>query len=304
MYWKAIINYIVNNIIKILPRKYNEEIFYRIGKILGVLTFTYETKLGIFEGSINDKILFKYYVNNNIYAPGLHYILNNLFSNGTGTFIDIGANIGLISIPIAKVNEKINIFAFEPEPNNYIIFRKNIIANGVERKIKTFNMALFSEDCRLNMELSEDNMGDHRIRIKNNSNAQGNYFNELSRPTIQIQACKLDSLLKAQELIKPIILKVDTQGAEVKVLSGARNFLKEVDYLIMEYWPYGLKKIGDSPELLLSQMNHFSWGAVFDDTQSSLPKLSPIGELVNYLEAWSEQAGKDHLDILLSRNPF
>ena len=277
--------------------------FYRLGRLLGVRSLTCEKELGLFEGSINDDTVHRYYLRHGTWAPGLQFLIRTLFANGSGTFIDVGANIGLITIPIAKINEKIDLYAFEPEPNNYIFLRKNIIANAVELKIKTFNTALFSGDCILDMELSADNMGDHRVRRQAVANSQGNYYNEASRPTVKIQARKLDSVLNAKDLIRPIILKIDTQGAEVQVFSGATNLLAEVDYLIVEYWPYGLRRMGDTTDSFLELIKQFPWGAVYHDDIAQIPKLLPINDFITNIDSYPDKTGTvGHLDFLLSRH--
>jgi FkbM family methyltransferase len=290
-----------DNFIKIFPNSYLEEMFYRLGRRLGVRSFTCEKDLGLFEGDINDQTVHRFFLRHGTWAPGLQYILTTLFADGSGTFLDIGANIGLTAIPLAKKNEQINIYAFEPEPNNYNMLRKNLIANGLEARIKTFNVALFSEDGTLDMELSKDNMGDHRVRRQTAANLQNNFYAEASRPTVKIQARRLDSLLKVQDLSKPIILKVDTQGAEVQVFCGATAILKEVDYLIVEYWPYGLQRMGDTPDSFLRIIKQFPYGGVYDDDVRAMPQLSPLGEFIAHIDASLPKSGTGHLDILLSR---
>ena len=293
-----------DNFIKILPARYLEGMFYRIGRLLGVRSFTYMGGLGLFEGSMNDNMVHRLYLRYGTWATCLQYLLSTLFANGPGTFIDIGANIGLTTIPIAMVNRKIDLYAFEPESNNYLFLRRNIIGNAVELKIKTYNLALFSENCTLDMELSSDNMGDHRVRRQPITNLDGNSYNEITRRTVKIQARKLDSVLNGPDLIKPIILKVDTQGAEVQVFSGATNLLAEVDYLIVEYWPYGLQRMGDTTDSFLKIIKQFPWGAVYDDDVPAIPKLLPISEFLAYLDACLDTIGKGHLDIFLSRHPI
>ena len=304
MIYGSLLRLFFNNFIKILPTIYLEEMFYQIGRMLGVRSFTCERDLGLFEGSINDNAVHRYYLRHGSWAPSLQYLISTLFANGPGTFIDVGANIGLTTIPVAQNNDKLSFYAFEPESNNYSYLRKNIIANGLESKIKTFNLALFSEDCTLDMELSTDNMGDHRIRRQSVANSQGNYYNEQSRPTVKIQARKLDSILNVHDLIKPIIMKVDTQGAEVRVFSGAKSFLEAVDYLIVEYWPYGLRRMGDTTESLFAIISQFHWGAVYDDAVLSMPKLAPIKQFLAHINAYLDKTGVGHLDILLARHPM
>ena len=100
----------------------------------------------------------------------------------------------------------------------------------MENNITIFNCALFSEDGTIKMELSKDNKGDHRIHT-NHLKTQYLY-NEQLREIVEIKACKLDNLLNAADLEKPIVMKIDTQGAEIDVMKGASNFMKNVDFLI------------------------------------------------------------------------
>lgn len=289
--------------IKLIPKNYSEEMFYRIGRFLGVRSFTCDKELGLFEGSINDNTVHRYYFKYGTWAPGLQYILNKLITNSPGTYIDVGANIGLTLIQLAKSNKLIDIYAFEPEYNNYNFLLKNIINNKLESKVKTYNIALYSEDCTLDLELSEDNMGDHRVRPQSASDLHGNNQNEKSGPIVQINARKLDSVLNVEDLVKPIVIKIDTQGAEVRVLAGATNLLKEVDYLIVEYWPYGLKRMGDTTEAFSNIIEQFPFGSTYDDNCPLTPKLLPATELLPFIDSCLDKNGINHLDILLSKHP-
>jgi FkbM family methyltransferase len=303
MILRTLLSKLSNKFIKLIPNEYNEEMFYRIGRMLGVRSFTCNKQLGLFEGSIDDNTVHRYYFRQGTWAPGLQYILRKLFADSPGTYIDIGANIGLLVIPIALTNKFIDLYAFEPEYNNYTFLRKNIIANNLEFKIKAFNIALFSDDCSLDLELSENNMGDHRLRLQSISDSQSINSHAKSPATVKINARKLDSVLNVGDLIKPLVLKVDTQGAEVRVLSGGTNLLKEVDYLIIEYWPYGLQRMGDTTEAFFNIIKQFPFGATYDDETLSIPKLSPITELIAHIDSRLNKDSIDHLDILLSIHP-
>ena len=102
MILRALIGKVFNKFIKLIPISYSEEMFYRIGRMLGVRSFTCDKELGLFEGSINDNVVHRYYVRYGTWAPGLQYILRKIFANGRGTFINIRDNIGLTVIPIPK----------------------------------------------------------------------------------------------------------------------------------------------------------------------------------------------------------
>ena len=59
------------------------------------------------------------------------YGLNRLLTIQNGTFIDIGANIGAISIFLAKRAPHCQIISFEPIPQTYFYFRLNMYLNNI-----------------------------------------------------------------------------------------------------------------------------------------------------------------------------
>jgi hypothetical protein len=60
-------------------------------------------------------------------------------------FIDIGANIGTISIPVVRRGYALNAYCFEPSPENFNVLKANIYLNDLSNNIKAFNIALGSE---------------------------------------------------------------------------------------------------------------------------------------------------------------
>ena len=99
------------------------KIFRMTGRRLGVHSYSCSGDLGVYEGNIEDKWVFSNYVFHHTWEPILQNILSeHIFKNDHGTYIDIGANIGLTTIPLA-IKKEVAIFAFEPEPSNYLLLR-------------------------------------------------------------------------------------------------------------------------------------------------------------------------------------
>jgi methylase of polypeptide subunit release factors len=75
------------------------------------------------------------------------YRLDELkFENGD-VIVDVGANVGVISILLAKMNPGAKIYAFEPVPRTYRTLMKNIAANKVTN-ITAVNKALTADGRR------------------------------------------------------------------------------------------------------------------------------------------------------------
>jgi len=68
---------------------------------------------------------------NGTYEAGTLDIIGKCLRKGD-TFIDVGANIGLMSIFASKiVGSNGIVYAFEPEPETFVILRKNIEINKI-----------------------------------------------------------------------------------------------------------------------------------------------------------------------------
>jgi FkbM family methyltransferase len=239
--------------------------------------------LGPFEGSDDDQVVFGHYVREGTWAPSLvSLITEQLLPMDGGTFIDVGANIGLVTVPIIERTKALGL-AFEPEPRNFRLLQRNIAHRGLVDRIETFNVAVFSEEATLRMDLSRDNHGDHRVLPENTGNGSGR--------TVEVAAAPLDVLLADRPLTPPVVMKVDTQGCEVRVLAGAENTLARTDYLVIEYWPAGVRRMGDSAQALEELLARFAFAAVLD--QHTLPtQLEPIGAALERL-AWVPKDGSD-----------
>lgn len=283
-----------------IPPHLQAQMFLSLGQSVGVSTYTTNGALGPFEGNIKDRMVQGYYLGHKDWAPWFQNILKNrLFKEGKGTFVDIGANIGLTTIPIAKAR-KINCIAFEPEAGNFSLLMRNIALNNQESVVKAHNVALFSSDQELEFELSDDNMGDHRVRLAKDDNAN-NLFGESSRKVTKVQARRLDGFIDAGNLQSPIVVKLDVQGSEVKVLQGAQKFFEHVSYFFVEYWPYGIQRMGDDPKEFLNIIKRFPYGAIYDDVSTSTElNLVPVQELLVQIED-AKLTGIEQLDLVLAR---
>ena len=152
--------------------------------------------------------------------------------------VDIGANIGTIGI-CAVVNQYFKrCIAFEPESNNFRLLKANIALNGVEDLFVAHNLALSDNSNEdLEFELCENNHGDHRVRVGNFSGE----FNEERRNVIHVKSACLDTF-SAEFIQDSTLIWIDTQGFEGRVFSGAKSVISKQIPIVMEFWPYGLKR--------------------------------------------------------------
>ena len=250
---------------------------------------------GCFEGAEADRVVMAEYRSQGSWAKGLVSLVERLFADGPGTFIDVGANIGLVVVPVVQRSGSIGI-AFEPEPRNFGYLTRNIARHDLASRIECHALACYSEPARLSLALSNDNLGDHRLQPPA---AQGSHQ---TRVSIEVASVRLDDVLRGRELPSPIVLKLDTQGSEVRVLEGARETLARTDYVISEYWPGGIVAHGDATERFAELMREFPFGAVLH----VLPLPEPLNssEYVFDQLSWIKQDGSDpgFFDLLFARH--
>jgi len=156
-------------------------------------------------------------------------------------FVDIGANIGTHTIFALKKACFKQAICVEPDIRNYSLLTCNIILNNLVSRVSLFNNAISENSSEtLQLELSSDNYGDHRIRKDISGGAD---FGESKRKIIEVQTMTLQDIINETLPINldNLLVWVDTQGYEGSVLKGY-NITKKNPFFVVEFWPYGLER--------------------------------------------------------------
>ena len=207
--------------------------------------------------------------------------------------MDIGANIGLMTIPIAR-NPLIRCLAFEPEPVNFDFLKRNVARNAPEGNIEFLNVALFHKHDSLSLAIADRNIGDHRLTRESVS----------GRDTVQVQAVPLDDFL--DRIVGPLAVKIDTQGAEPFIIAGGQRVLARAGLLAIEFCPYLMRQLGGDPEIVINLVASFDEAAVMSGGRAETPNFMPPAEAQNILRNKLNTAAdsdSDYLDILALRKP-
>lgn len=158
--------------------------------------------------------------------------------------VDIGANIGYYTLIAARlVGPTGKVYAFEPDPANFILLRKNVEANGY-RNVVLVNSAVSDKTQRMKLFLNPTNKGDHRL-----------YDSKDGRASIIVQTLRLDDFFR--QLDKKVhFIKMDIQGSEAKAFEGMKGLLRKnlAVKLVTEFSPGSLKLNGSSPRKYLENL--------------------------------------------------
>jgi FkbM family methyltransferase len=145
-------------------------------------------------------------------------------------FVDIGANIGIYAIPLAKRLGK--VIAFEPHPKTSQLLEESIEINHLD------NVLLIKKPVGDSKEKISFDLTDEPVH------AGFNIKSYKSSSSIKIQIVDLDTALAMESKIDWLLIDVNT--FEVNVLNGARNILrKHAPKIIIEHRPYNALKVNE-----------------------------------------------------------
>lgn len=146
--------------------------------------------------------------------------------------IDIGGNIGTVSIYLAKKYPFLKIYAFEPVKQNYENFLKNIELNNINKDIiKVFNLAVTKDRRDVILTSPFNNSG--ASNIYNNFRGSGNI---ILNNDISIKSITFDDIFSNNNISKCKLLKIDCEGAEYEILYSANvENLKNCEYMRAEF---------------------------------------------------------------------
>jgi len=127
--------------------------------------------------------------------------------------IDIGANAGYFNIILfSKINEG-TVYAYEPIPSNYELFKKNISLNPLlQNKIHLFNNAVTGtpqEYVELFMETNDNNSVIASVYAD---------FDTQNKHSIKVPAISLYQIIKTNNLQYVDLIKIDCEGSEYPII--------------------------------------------------------------------------------------
>ena len=158
------------------------------------------------------------------YEKGTLDILKNLLSDGD-VFIDIGANIGLMSIFASSlVKNDGKVIAFEPNPDTRQILNENIILNSIGNiEVSSYALGSITENTKI-YDRWDSNRGSASL-IRSEGSTEGH----------DIKVIRLSDYINSNTKIS--LIKLDIEGYELEALKGADHILqrKNPPMLIVEF---------------------------------------------------------------------
>ena len=212
-----------------------------------------------------------------------------------GAMIDIGANIGRMSIPRVLLGDVALAFCAEPDPLNYACLVRNVKENGLAGLMFPDRLAIGARNGDVRLERAKS-PGGHRVLGEGMTTG---------RETLEVPISTLDSWVERLGIDLDVVrfVKLDVQGGEVDVLDGAARVLgcRHIAWQI-EVDAERLEKRGVQVSDLFDRLRrHFTH---FTDLNrlATGDRLRPVAELASAL-AYVLQPGAGGTDVLFFTLP-
>ncbi len=139
-----------------------------------------------------------------------------------GTVIDVGAGFGFYTWIVAKSQPSAQIYAFEPDPQNFQRLQKTVSKLSKKSGIAVYQNAVSKESSTLFLKRDLYNPANHQT-----------VFDEIGLTSVPSKS--LDDFCKEYS-VTPTLIKIDVQGHERYVLEGAKKVISKMQpVLLMEF---------------------------------------------------------------------
>ena len=253
----------------------------------GVETLTVRGAKGLIEFPASDRSLLPVYARTRSWGQRtIDTVVGATVRHGMtdGLFLDIGANVGLISLAVCQ-RTNLAVHAFEPDPESFRLLDRNVALNGVANRVRRHPVAISDANGEVVIERSPTNAGDNRIRRTTALALEG----EQTWETTSAAARRLDDVELDDRL--PKVAKIDVQGAEPLVFAGGGRVLASCVMVLFEFSPYHMKRMGVDCSGLFPLISEFNTFAVYKgDSAAEILRTRDRSECVRFLQ----QHDRDH----------
>jgi FkbM family methyltransferase len=158
--------------------------------------------------------------------------------------LDVGANVGSYTLLFAIwAGPAGRVFAFEPSPEARDGLRQHIQLNGLKDRVEIVPAAVSST------------VGSTRFAIDGASGANAIAAGDhAAARSIEVETTTIDAFCERQGL-RPDVVKIDVEGAELDVLQGARRVLAMPGlHAFLEFHPTVWPRRGVTPDAIRAQL--------------------------------------------------
>ncbi len=154
-----------------------------------------------------------------VYEPELtHAIIREIRTLGVTSMLDIGANIGLMTLNVLHACPEVRIHAFEPGPHQAGLFKQTIETNALADRVQLYSAALSND------------IGEVSFCVHDTKHSSGDGLRDTGRAgkteIVKVPSTTLDAWWEVKGRPHIPLGKLDTEGSELWILQGGKEFLK------------------------------------------------------------------------------
>jgi FkbM family methyltransferase len=184
------------------------------------------------------------------------------------TFVDVGANVGELTLLAAKRLANGRVLAFEPNPAIFSQLCRNLNLNKSLR-VELFNLGLFDRDDFLPMY----RMQDFQFGTINEG-VPSLFSSGTDRQEETVQLRRFDDVARECGLQRLDVMKIDVEGAEMMVLRGAEEFINRFrPVIITEMSDANFRRASYTPNDLMSYFRSLEYDIQLLDHRGGKPPL-------------------------------
>lgn len=168
------------------------------------------------------------------------------------TLVDVGANIGLLSLAVLARDPQSHVFAFEPAPRQHARLAETIRRNRLETRLTLHRLAV------------SDRAGTTAFAVHRSRRSPGDGFLDTGRAgrarRIVVETVTLDGWWEAAGRPPVGVVKLDVEGSELLALRGAKRLLTELGpVVVLEAHPVNLRAYGWSVAEVRAELEGLSY---------------------------------------------
>lgn len=210
--------------------------------------------------------VFKWVCEQGVYEREITQLLTGLARPGTW-FMDVGANIGLHSVPVLAARPTCHVVSFEPSPNSWPYLTRTVEGSAYKERWHARNVAIVEKGgAQIPLFVSD---AQHAVYEGLRSSGLG-----VEEKTVLVDCASLDE--EWEKLGEPdvSVVKVDVEGGEAQVLEGAARLIERCrPALILEWYARYLDKFDTSADYL------FRFAADRQYKICALPEIISVDDL-------------------------
>ncbi|MFS8860329.1 FkbM family methyltransferase [Synechococcus sp. B60.1] len=189
--------------------------------------------------------------------------------------IDVGANVGVYTFLAARrVGPAGSVIAVEPTPSCIQHLQKTISANSLDNIVSLVESAAGDHEGTVQFQ-------EERATVFNSISASGPVSEQRSRDEKVVSLTTLDSIWRSQGKSQVDLIKIDAEGAEEQVISGALELVAATQPIVIFENISGSKVTGSATAKILESLGYgfYTYNRFLNKLTKVKPQQYPVSAL-------------------------